>query len=197
MYDYIKGRLEELNPAQAVVEAGGIGYRILISLQTYSALESRVGTEVKVYLYHYLREDDEGFFGFSTKDERSLFELLISVSGIGPSTARMVLSSMTSDELSAAIVAEDINKIKSIKGIGLKSAQRLVLELKDKIVKGAGSQVSIPGMGGSNPNREEAATALVLLGFPKAAVEKVLDKLVKEGKDASLEDLIKQALKML
>ena len=197
MYDYIKGRLEELNPAQAVVEAGGIGYRILISLQTYSALESRVGTEVKVYLYHYLREDDEGFFGFSTKDERSLFELLISVSGIGPSTARMVLSSMTSDELSAAIVAEDINKIKSIKGIGLKSAQRLVLELKDKIVKGAGSQASIPGMGGSNPNREEAATALVLLGFPKAAVEKVLDKLVKEGKDASLEDLIKQALKML
>ena len=197
MYDYIKGRLEELNPAQAVVEAGGIGYRILISLQTYSALESRVGTEVKVYLYHYLREDDEGFFGFSTKDERSLFELLISVSGIGPSTARMVLSSMTSDELSAAIVAEDINKIKSIKGIGLKSAQRLVLELKDKIVKGAGSQVSIPGMGGSNPSREEAATALVLLGFPKAAVEKVLDKLVKEGKDASLEDLIKQALKML
>ena len=197
MYDYIKGRLEELNPAQAVVEAGGIGYRILISLQTYSALESRLGSEVKVFLYHYLREDDEGFFGFSTKDERNLFELLISVSGIGPSTARMVLSSMTSDELSAAIVAEDINKIKSIKGIGLKSAQRLVLELKDKIVKGAGTQASIPGMAGGNPNREEAATALVLLGFPKAAVEKVLDKLVKEGKDASLEDLIKQALKML
>jgi Holliday junction DNA helicase RuvA len=196
MYDYIKGRLEELNPAQAVVEAGGFGYRILISLQTYSALESKVGSEVKVYLYHYLREDDEGFFGFSTKDERSLFELLISVSGIGPSTARMVLSSMTSDELSAAIVAEDVNKIKSIKGIGLKSAQRLVLELKDKIVKGGGSQPSFIGVAG-NPNREEAATALVLLGFPKAAVEKTLDKLVKDNKDASLEDLIKQALKML
>ena len=196
MYDYIKGRLEELNPAQAVVEAGGFGYRILISLQTYSALESKVGSEVKVYLYHYLREDDEGFFGFSTKDERSLFELLISVSGIGPSTARMVLSSMTSDELSAAIVAEDVNKIKSIKGIGLKSAQRLVLELKDKIVKGGGSQPSFIGVAG-NPNREEAATALVLLGFPKAAVEKTPDKLVKDNKDASLEDLIKQALKML
>ena len=196
MYDYIKGRLEELNPAQAVVEAGGFGYRILISLQTYSALESKVGSEVKVYLYHYLREDDEGFFGFSTKDERSLFELLISVSGIGPSTARMVLSSMTSDELSAAIVAEDVNKIKSIKGIGLKSAQRLVLELKDKIVKGGGAQTSFIGASG-NPNREEAATALVLLGFPKAAVEKTLDKLVKDNKDASLEDLIKQALKML
>jgi Holliday junction DNA helicase RuvA len=196
MYDYIKGRLEELNPAQAVVEAGGFGYRILISLQTYSALESKVGSEVKVYLYHYLREDDEGFFGFSTKDERSLFELLISVSGIGPSTARMVLSSMTSDELSAAIVAEDVNKIKSIKGIGLKSAQRLVLELKDKIVKGGGAQTSFIGVSG-NPNREEAATALVLLGFPKAAVEKTLDKLVKDNKDASLEDLIKQALKML
>ena len=178
MYDYIKGRLEELNPAQAVVEAGGFGYRILISLQTYSALESRVGSEVKVFLYHYLREDDEGFFGFSTKDERSLFELLISVSGIGPSTARMVLSSMTSDELSAAIVAEDINKIKSIKGIGLKSAQRLVLELKDKIVKGGGKDTTFIGAQG-NPNREEAATALVLLGFPKSAVEKVLDKLVK------------------
>ena len=196
MYDYIKGRLEELNPAQAVVEAGGFGYRILISLQTYSALESKVGSEVKVYLYHYLREDDEGFFGFSTKDERSLFELLISVSGIGPSTARMVLSSMTSDELSAAIVAEDVNKIKSIKGIGLKSAQRLVLELKDKIVKGGGAQTSFIGVSG-NPNREEAATALVLLGFPKSAVEKTLDKLVKDNKDASLEDLIKQALKML
>ena len=196
MYDYVKGRLEELNPAQAVVEAGGFGYRILISLQTYSALESKVGTEVKVYLYHYLREDDEGFFGFSTKDERSLFELLISVSGIGPSTARMVLSSMTSDELSAAIVAENINKIKSIKGIGLKSAQRLVLELKDKIVKGGGKDASFIGAQG-NPNREEAATALVLLGFPKAAVEKTLDKLVKDNKDASLEDLIKQALKML
>jgi Holliday junction DNA helicase RuvA len=196
MYDYIKGRLEELNPAQAVVEAGGFGYRILISLQTYSALESRVGSEVKVFLYHYLREDDEGFFGFSTKDERSLFELLISVSGIGPSTARMVLSSMTSDELSAAIVAEDINKIKSIKGIGLKSAQRLVLELKDKIVKGSGKDTTFIGAQG-NPNREEAATALVLLGFPKSAVEKVLDKLVRDNKDASLEDLIKQALKML
>ena len=196
MYDYVKGRLEELNPAQAVVEAGGFGYRILISLQTYSALESKVESEVKVYLYHYLREDDEGFFGFSTKDERSLFELLISVSGVGPSTARMVLSSMTSDELSAAIVAEDINKIKSIKGIGLKSAQRMVLELKDKIVKGGGKDASFIGAQG-NPNREEAATALVLLGFPKAAVEKVLDKIVKDNKDASLEELIKQALKML
>ena len=196
MYDYVKGRLEELNPAQAVVEAGGFGYRILISLQTYSALESKVGSEVKIYLYHYLREDDEGFFGFSTKDERSLFELLISVSGVGPSTARMVLSSMTSDELSAAIVAEDINKIKSIKGIGLKSAQRMVLELKDKIVKGGGKDASFIGAQG-NPNREEAATALVLLGFPKAAVEKVLDKIVKDNKDASLEELIKQALKML
>lgn len=197
MYDYIKGRLEELNPAQAVVEAGGFGYRILISLQTYSALESKLGCEVKLFLYHYLREDDEGFFGFGTKDERSLFELLISVSGIGPATARMVLSSMTSDELSAAIVAEDINKIKSIKGIGLKSAQRLVLELKDKIVKGGGKDASFIGAAGGNPNREEAATALVLLGFPKAAVEKVLDRLVKEGKDSSLEDLIKQALKIL
>lgn len=196
MYDYIKGRLEELNPAQAVVEAGGFGYRILISLQTFSALESKAGTEVKLFLYHYLREDDEGFFGFATKDERGLFELLISVSGIGPATARMVLSSMTSDELSAAIVAEDINKIKSIKGIGLKSAQRLVLELKDKIVKGGGRDAGFIGAQG-NPNRNEAATALVLLGFPKAAVEKTLDKILKDDKDAPLESLIKQALKML
>lgn len=196
MYDYIKGRLEELNPAQAVVEACGFGYCILISLQTYSVLESKLGQDVKMYLYHYLREDDEGFFGFSTKDERSLFELLISVSGIGPTTARMVLSSMTSDELSNAIVAEDINKIKSIKGIGMKSAQRLVLELKDKIVKGAGKDTQFTGAQG-NTNRQEASTALVLLGFPKSAVEKVLDKLTRENKDASLEDLIKQALKLL
>ena len=196
MYDYIRGTLAELNPAQAVVETGGFGYRILISLQTYSALEKSAGQEVKIFLYHYVREDDEGFFGFSTRDERSLFELLISVSGIGPSTARMVLSSMTSDELSAAIVAEDINKIKSIKGIGMKSAQRLVLELKDKIVKGGGQEVSYVGVQG-NPNREEAATALVLLGFPKNAVEKALDKLTKEDNAASLEDLIKRALKIL
>lgn len=197
MYDFIKGNLEAINPAQAVVYTSGFGYRILISLQTFSAIEKSLGSEVKLYLYHFVREDDEGFFGFATKDERSLFELLISVSGIGPSTARMVLSSMTSNELSAAIVGEDINKIKSIKGIGQKSAQRLILELKDKIVKGDSvKDFSVPGFC-ANPNREEASAALVLLGFSKPAVSKVIDKLLKENNEEPLESLIKKALKLL
>ena len=121
MIDYIKGTIEELTATETTVENNGIGYKILISLQTYEVLN---GTkETKIYIHHYLREDEELYYGFATKDERELFRLLIGVSGIGASTARMMLSSLTSDEIRNAILAEDINKIKSIKGIGLKSAQ--------------------------------------------------------------------------
>ena len=127
MIDYIKGIIEELGPTELTLENNGVGYKILISLQTYEGLN---GTkDAKVYIHHYLREDEELYYGFATKDERELFRLLIGVSGIGASTARMMLSSLTSDEIRNAIIAEDINKIKSIKGIGLKSAQRLILEL--------------------------------------------------------------------
>lgn len=195
MIEYIKGTLVELTPTDAIVECGGIGYRMLISLQTFSVLENR--TDVTVYIHHYLREDEELFYGFGTKDERELFRLLISVSGIGAATARMMLSSLTSDEIRNAILAEDINRIKSIKGIGLKSAQRLVLELKDKVVKGAGSE-SVPLFSQTDSSIiNEATTALVLLGFTKANVGKAISSILKESPDISLEALIKAALKRL
>ena len=195
MIDYIKGSLAELNPTEAIVECNGIGYSLLISLQTYEGLNGN--SEVKVYIHHYLREDEELYYGFATKDERNLFRLLIGVSGIGAATARMMLSSLTSDEIRNAIIAEDINKIKSIKGIGLKSAQRLILELKDKIVKGGGCDTSQIFSSGSNPAIEEATTALVLLGFTKANVNKAVDAVLKESPNASLEEIIKLALKRL
>lgn len=195
MIDYIKGKLVELTPTEAIVECCGIGYRTLISLQTYEGLNGK--DDVKVYIHHYLREDEELYYGFSGKDERELFRLLIGVSGIGASTARMMLSSLTSDEIRNAIIAEDINKIKSIKGIGLKSAQRLILELKDKVVKGAGAENSSLFSSGSNAATEEAITALVMLGFTKANVNKAVSAVLKEKPDASLEDIIKLALKKL
>ena len=194
MIDYIKGKTVELTPTDMVVECYGIGYRILISLQTYEGFNGK--DDVTVYIHHYLREDEELYYGFSTKDERELFRLLIGVSGIGASTARMMLSSLTAEEIRNAIIAEDINKIKSIKGIGLKSAQRLILELKDKVVKGAGADTSI-FQNATNSTVEEAATALVMLGFTKPNVNKALTSVTKEKSGASVEELIKLALKKL
>lgn len=195
MIDYIKGKITELNPSEMTVETYGIGYKVLISLQTFSSFEN--SSECTVYIHHHIREDEETFYGFSTKDERELFRLLIGVSGIGAATARMMLSSLSSEEIRNAIIAEDIARIKSIKGIGVKSAQRLVLELKDKIVKGAGTDVSGLISKTDNGTSEEAATALVLLGFPKATVQKVLNSIIKEEPQISLENLIKAALKKL
>lgn len=195
MIDYIKGKIAELNPSEMTLETYGIGYKILISLQTFSSLEGR--DEATVYIHHYLREDEELFYGFSTKDERELFRLLIGVSGIGAATARMMLSSLSSEEIRNAIIAEDIARIKSIKGIGIKSAQRLILELKDKIVKGGGADVSGLMSRTDNGVVEEAVTALVLLGFPKAGVQKVVNSILKSEPQMSLENLIKTALKKL
>lgn len=195
MIDYIKGMVEELGPTEMTLENNGIGYRILISLQTYEALGA--AKEARIYIHHYLREDEELYYGFASKDERELFRLLIGVSGIGASTARMMLSSLTSDEIRNAIIAEDINKIKSIKGIGLKSAQRLVLELKDKVVKGAGSDSPALFQSSSNPAADEATTALVMLGFTKANVNKAVAAVLKEKPAATLEEIIKLALKRL
>lgn len=195
MFDYVKGTLAELSPAEAVIECGGVGFSVLISLQTYEALEGK--ESVKVFLYHYLREDEELFYGFSSKDERELFKLLIGVSGIGAATARMMLSSLSSDEIRNAILSEDVNKIKSVKGIGLKSAQRLILELKDKIVKGEGVDTASISTSISNAMIEEASTALVMLGFAKAAVNKVLPDIAKKNPDYRVEDLIKNALRKL
>ena len=195
MIDYIKGTIEELTPTETTVENHGIGYKILISLQTYEGLNGK--GEAKIYIHHYLREDEELYYGFASKDERELFRLLIGVSGIGASTARMMLSSLTSDEIRNAIIAEDINKIKSIKGIGMKSAQRLILELKDKVVKGGGTDSTIIFAPATNSAADEASTALVMLGFTKANVTKAITSVLKESPGASLEEIIKLALKKL
>ena len=195
MIEYIKGRIEELTPTEVILETYGIGYHILISLQTYEDLNGR--SEATVYIHHYIREDEELYYGFATKDERELFRLLIGVSGIGASTARMMLSSLTSDEIRNAIIAEDINKIKSIKGIGMKSAQRLILELKDKVVKGAGSDSPALFSTVSNGAADEATTALVMLGFTKANVNKAVAAVLKEKPTATLEEIIKLSLKRL
>lgn len=195
MYDYIKGTIEELSPAEAIIECHGIGYDILISLQTFQKIENQ--KETKLYIYHFLREDEESFYGFATKDERELFKLLISVSGIGAATARMMLSSLDSDEIRGAILSEDINKIKSVKGIGLKSAQRLILELKDKVAKGEGYDDELPLSKFDTSVVDEATTALVMLGFTKANVTKVLSDLIKKSPTSRVEDLIKAALKKL
>ena len=195
MIDYIKGQIDSLSPTEVTLETYGIGYRILISLQTYEGLNGK--KDAKIYIHHYLREDEELYYGFASKDERELFRLLIGVSGIGASTARMMLSSLTSDEIRNAILAEDINKIKSIKGIGLKSAQRLILELKDKVAKGGGTDTPVLFNSTSNAATDEAITALVMLGFTKANVTKAVTAVLKEKPSASLEEIIKLSLKRL
>ena len=195
MIDYIKGQIIELTPAELILENAGIGYSILISLQTYEAFQQQ--TQAVAYIHHYIREDEELYFGFATKDERELFRLLISVSGIGVASARMMLSSLTSEEIRQAILSENVNRIKSVKGIGLKSAQRLVLELKDKVVKGEGSESAALFKTENSALVEEATTALVMLGFTKANIGKVLPGILKENPTARVEDIIKAALKRL
>ncbi len=196
MIDYIKGTVAELSPAELVLENNGIGYSILISLQTFQALQEK--TEAKVYIYHYLREDMEEYFGFATKDERELFELLISVSGIGVASARMMLSSLSAEEIRQAILSEDVARIKSVKGIGVKSAQRLIIELKDKVVKGEGADSSeLFGGAGRSEIVEEASRALVMLGFAKPAVNKAIQAILKANPNAKVEQIIKSALQMM
>ncbi|MBQ2108932.1 MAG: Holliday junction branch migration protein RuvA [Bacteroidales bacterium] len=197
MIDYIKGTVAELTPTRVVIDNHGIGYRIEISLQTYEALEKK--TEATVFIYHYFRqrEDIEMYYGFATRDERELFELIISVSGIGVNSARMMLSSFSAEELREAILSEDVNRIKSVKGIGLKSAQRLILELKDKIVKGEGSSPEVLFQATSNEAIEEATRALTMLGFTKPNVNKAIQTILKKNPSAKVEEIIKLALKMM
>lgn len=196
MIDYIKGSIISLCPTEVVIETGNIGYVSLISLQTYSALEHQ--ESAKIYIHHILREDEELFYGFATKDERELFRLLISVSGIGAGTARMMLSSLTCDEIRNAILGEDVRKIQSVKGIGTKSAQRVIIELKDKIYKGAGTDNSaIFSATESSASVQEATTALVMLGFTKASVSKAVSSIVKKEPSATVEKIIRQALQIL
>ena len=187
MYEYISGRLVAVNPAEAIVETGGFGYRIFITVNTFSRLQKSVGETVKLYLYHQLREDDESFFGFADTLEREAFLLLISVSGVGPAVARMILSAMTVDELRSAILSENAARIKSVKGIGLKTAQRIIVDLKDKLAKGvAGDTFAGFSVPSGSAEREEAAVALVSLGFAKPAVEKALDRILADAPGADL-----------
>ncbi len=195
MYDYIKGEIVEISPTEVILECNGIGYSIMISLQTYDALKER--DEAKVYIYHHIREDEEQFYGFATKNERELFKLLISVSGVGVGSARMMLSSLTDEEIRNAILSEDVRTIKSIKGIGMKTAQRLILDLKDKIVKGAGVETAEITVPTKNHNIDEATTALLNLGFSKVNINKILPEILKESPDASIETIIREGLKRL
>ena len=196
MTDYVSGKIAALSPTQVVVDNHGIGYIFEISLQTFSALEGKA--ESTVYAQHMPNPRDGSFidYGFATKEERELFRLITGVSGMGSASARMILSAFTSEEFSQAILAEDVNRLKSVKGLGVKSAQRLILELKDKIVKGEG-EVPQELFVASNDAMEEAARALVMLGFSKPNVNKALQNILKKEPNAKVEDLIKAALKVL
>jgi Holliday junction DNA helicase RuvA len=197
MIDYIKGTLVELSPTEAVIEQGGIGYSVNITLQTYSALSGV--KETKLYIYEAIREDAHLLYGFENKTDRKLFLLLLSVSGVGANTARIIMSSMTSPEIKSVILAGDVKALKSVKGIGAKTAQRIVLELADKMGVVGSRQPSVGGQQ-ANQSRDEALTALTMLGFAKPAVEKLLmsqDWRTPDGSPMTVEEIIKEGLKRL
>ena len=191
MIAHINGKLVEKNPTTLIIECNGLGYEVKISLNTFSAIGS--DEAVKVYTQFIVREDAQLLYGFATKEEREMFNHLISVSGIGPNTAMIMLSSMIPDEIEHAIQSEDVKTIQSIKGIGVKTAQRVIIDLKDKMLKIVFSTENIFNQ--NNTNRFDALTALVSLGFDKKAAEKAIDKIATG--DESVEILIKEALKIL
>ncbi len=193
MIDYIKGEITQITPTFLTMETGGIGYLINISITTFSKLEAK--KDFKILIHEIIREDSHQLFGFADHEERDIFRLLISVTGVGANTARMMLSSLNPAEIEKAILGSDVNLLKSIKGIGLKTAQRIIIDLKDKLGKHAGSDEIFAFA--DNTKREEALSALVMLGFAKNAVSKVLDKIVREEKNLTVEDMIKRALKNL
>ena len=193
MYEYIKGSIVELNPAVAVIEAGNIGYSIKISLNTYSLLRNL--KEAKVLIHQIVREDAHLLYGFADLDERELFRSLLSVNGVGANTAIMMLSSLSSDEILGAISTDNVNVLKAIKGIGLKTAQRIIIDLKDKVGKIKETGHILPAA--DNTIRIESLSALVMLGFAKKEAEKAVDKILKEQPEQTVESVLKQALKRL
>lgn len=193
MLEYIKGNIAELNPASVIIDNNGIGYEIGISLSTYSQLEGR--TEAKLLLHEVIREDAHLLFGFATTRERELFRLLIGVSGVGANTARVILSSITPAELETAIATADEPQLKAVKGVGAKTAQRIIVDLRDKI-KPVDSSLIIERTATTDAFNEGLA-ALTMLGFPRQASEKVLKKLFADDPSLRVESAIKQALKML
>ncbi|MBR2244444.1 MAG: Holliday junction branch migration protein RuvA [Prevotella sp.] len=199
MIEYIKGELTELTPALATVEAAGVGYGLNISLNTYSAIQGK--KEVRLYVYEAIREDAYVLYGFVNKKEREMFELLISVSGVGPNTARMMLSSMSVSELCGAISTGNERIVKGIKGIGKMTAQRIIVDLRDKIVA-LGIADEIPAGGTiatpiNNAVRDEAVAALTMLGFSPAPTQKVVVAILQEQPDAPVEQVVKLALKQI
>lgn len=194
MYDYFNGKLVFKAPTHVILEVGGIGYYVHISLTTYSQIKDQ--ENCKLFISFQVKEDSHTLFGFSSEGERHLFNNLISVSGIGPNTGRMMLSSATPEEIQSAIINGQVALIQKIKGIGPKTAQRVILELQDKLKKqGDNALIPLPLAKQSVP--DEALSALVMLGFGKSQVEKILTSLVQNNESLSVEDLIKLALKKL
>ncbi|MEM8522001.1 Holliday junction branch migration protein RuvA [Flavobacterium sp. PL12] len=193
MIAHLQGKLVEKSPTQIIIDCGGVGYHVNISLHTYSLLPNT--DFIKVYTHLQIKEDAHTLFGFMEKSEREIFRLLLSVSGIGASIARTMLSSLDPKQITNAIASADVVTIQSIKGIGSKTAQRVILDLKEKVLKLYDlDEVSMPQ---SNRNRDEALSALEVLGFVRKTSEKIIEKIVKEDPDASVETIIKKALKSL
>ncbi len=193
MYEFIEGKIIEKTPAHLVLQAGGVGYFINISLFTYSSLQNLA--EARIYLHQVVREDAHILFGFLDRDERSMFRLLISVTGIGPNTARIILSSVSSREVELFILEGNVKAFQDVKGIGLKTAQRIIVDLKDKV--GKGGKPTDLFISERNTILEESLSALVALGFVKKQAEKVLGNLLVKNPNCTVEEAVKQALKML
>lgn len=196
MYDYISGKISELNPAFVVIDNNGLGYMINFSLTTYNEVSKKSRDEiVKLYVYEAIREDAHVLFGFAAKHERELFTLLISVSGVGPNTSRMILSSLSPSDLEQCIASGNVSQLKSVKGIGGKTAQRILVDLKDKIK--VASDTLLDSDSAPSAVFDEALAALVMLGFTQQMSQKALKKLLKDNPDITVEEAIKKALKMM
>lgn len=193
MYEYLIGRLADITPTYAIVDCNGVGYHVDITLNTYTEIKDL--NEVKLLVHYVVREDAHLLYGFAQESEREMFRLLISISGVGVNTARVMLSSLTVDELKEAVVSQNVKKVQSVKGIGAKGAQRIILELQDKI--GKVSENALSAMFASNQNLEDALAALTIMGYPKANADKVLQAINKKTPGLSVEDLIKQGLQAL
>lgn len=196
MIDYLSGKLAYKDPTFVIIDVGGIGYHVKISLQTYTEIKD--SEQIKLSTFLHIKEDAHTLYGFKKEEEKRLFLLLISINGVGPNTGLMILSSLSSSEIEHAILAGDVATIQHVKGIGAKTAQRIILELKDKVGKGGNdtASVSMGFLKSSNKIREEALQALITLGFPKAAAEKNISSVLKKTTgEISLEDLIKASLK--
>ena len=195
MYDYITGKIAELNPAFVVLDNGGVGYMINISFTTYNEIAKMSEQSVKLFVYEAIREDAHVLYGFMSRRERELFLMLISVSGVGPNTARMILSSLSANELEQCIASGNVGILKGVKGIGAKTAQRILVDLKDKIK--VASDTLLDSDGSSTAVYDEALAALVMLGFTQQMSQKALKKLLKEEPGITVEEAIKKALKMM